>query len=176
MTTCEPCELPDSALLGKYRVAGAYTDCYAVDIARSVSHAECVAAFYTTRAFKLERLLLAWFASKPSTDSQARALAAGDLDTFAAWHVEARAADQLLLCDFQGRTRSWLMSESPRADGFSGTRLLFGSAVVPVRNPRSGRSTTGWLFRALLGFHRLYSRVLLRAAAARLLENLPAKP
>jgi hypothetical protein len=75
-----------------------------------VTQARYVEAFYTTPLFKVERLLLAWFAARPSTDAEAQRLAAGEIATFAAWSVEAREADQLLLCDFKGRTRSWLMS------------------------------------------------------------------
>jgi hypothetical protein len=33
----------------------------------------------------------------------------------------------------------------------------------------------GFAFRALLGFHKLYSRVLLRAAVARLARSAPAE-
>ena len=49
-----------------------------------------------------------------------------------------------------------------------GTRLYFGSAVVPVMNAATGKSEMGFVFKALLGFHKLYSRALLSAAAARL--------
>ena len=168
----QSCELPPEALLRRYRESGAYADCNVTVIARRVSQAEYVEAFYTTWVFKLERLLLAWFVSKPATDLQAAALAAGQLDSFAAWHVEGRADDQLLLCDYMGRTRSWLMTAAaPGSD--AGTLLYFGSAVVPVHNPRSGRDEMGLVFRALLGFHKLYSWVLLRAAASRLLRTTP---
>ena len=105
-----PSDLPIGALLGTYRDAGAYTDCYAVDMSQPVSQADYVEAFYTTWVFKLERWVLAMFVSKPSTDAQARALASGQADAFAAWSVEGRSGNQLLMCDFQRRTRSWLMS------------------------------------------------------------------
>lgn len=160
-------ELPPDALLHTYRDAGAYTDCYSTEIAARVSHAEYVEAFYTTWVFKLERLLLKWFVAKPSTDDEARRLARGETDAFAAWTVEARARDQLLMADYVGRTKSWLMSA---ASSEPGTRLLFGSAVVPVRD-ESGRPTLGRPYRALLGFHKLYSRVLLRAAAAKITKT-----
>ena len=169
MASIQACELPDSALLHRYRGAGGYADCYVTELAAAVSQPEFVEAFYTTAVFKLERLLLAWFAARPSSDSQAAQLARGQADSFAAWSVEARERDQLLLCDFQGRTRSWLMS-APASDGQS-TRLYFGSAVVPIVDRRSGAPRMGAAFRALLGFHRLYSRVLLRAAAARLVRR-----
>jgi hypothetical protein len=162
------CDLPASALLREYANKGAYTDCYVTEIAISVSHAEYVEAFYTTAVFKLERLILRWLASKPSSDSDARRLAHAQTNSFAAWSVEGRAADQLLLCDFLGRTRSWLMIVP--IGGGPGTRLYFGSAIVPVRG-RSGELRLGSPFSALLGFHKLYSRILLRAARLRLLKR-----
>jgi hypothetical protein len=139
------------------------------EIARTVSHAEFVEAFYTGGLFKVERLLLRVFISKPSTDLQARRLAAGELNAFAAWRVEARAVDQLLMCAIDGRTRSWLMLSAAEVPGR--TRLYFGSAVVPAVNPSTGKRSMGFVFKALLGFHKLYSRALLSAAAARLVRG-----
>src|SRR5688572_23673048 len=129
------CDLPPDALLRRYRDTGAYTDCYAIEVPGDVSHADYVEAFYTTWVFKLERALLAVFVAKPSTDAQARALAQGEADAFAAWRVEDRATDQLLMCDYRDRTRSWLM-RTALPDG--STRLYFGSAVVPVADARTG--------------------------------------
>ena len=168
MPALQPCALPDDALLLKYAQGGGYTDCWTTDIARTASQAEYIEAFYTGFAFRLERALLAWLVSRPSSDAQVRELAAGRRERFAAWSVEARAPRQLLLADFQGRTRSWLMS-APAADG-AATRLYFGSAVVARIDRRTGKPRMGLAFAALLGFHRLYSRVLLRAAAARLMR------
>ena len=168
MTTIQACALPIDALLSRYSRGGGYVDCYVTEVARRVSHAEYVEAFYTTAVFKAERLLLSWFVSRPSTDLQARELAAGEISSFAAWSVEARSTDQVLLCDFQGRTRSWLMCARGKGNASTGTLLYFGSAVVPAASRRSGASGMGVLFRGLLGFHKLYSRLLLRAAASRL--------
>ena len=158
--------LPPHALLTKYANAGAYTDCFVTEIARTVSHAELVETFYTGGLFKVERFLLGVFISKPSTNLQAWQLAVGELNEFAAWRVEARAVDQLLLCAIDGRTRSWLMVSAAEVPGR--TRLYFGLAVVPAVNPSIGESSMGFVFKALLGFHTLYSRLLLSAAAARL--------
>jgi len=160
-----PNSLPDNALLNAYARDGGYTDCWVIDIAAGVSHAQYVEAFYTTWVFKLERWILEWAVARPSTDAQARELAAGTLGAFAAWSVEMRADNQLLMCDFIGRTRSWLMT-APLPQG--GTRLYFGSAVVPVRDKRTGEPTLGRSYSLLLGFHKLYSRVLLDAAARRI--------
>jgi hypothetical protein len=52
--------------------------------------------------------------------------------------------------------------------GSAFTRLYFGSAVVPVVDETSGQARMGLAFKALLGFHRLYSRALLSAAHSRL--------
>jgi hypothetical protein len=155
MITVRSCAVPDATLLQPFGRAGGYADCYATEIDRAVSHAQFVEAFYTTSLFRLERWLLGWLVSRPSTDAQAAALAAGESDSFSAWRVEGRAKDELLVRDFSGRTLSWL--RVVRRD--PGTTLYFGSAVVPGR---------GFVFRALLGFHKLYSRALLRAARSRL--------
>ncbi|MEO8755120.1 MAG: hypothetical protein ABI624_20860 [Casimicrobiaceae bacterium] len=168
MPAIHRCELPQEALLRKYQYEGAYADCYVTQVARRVSHARYVEAFYTTALFKLERLLLAWLVAKPSTDAQATELAAGARDSFAAWSVEARSANQILLCDFQGRTRSWLMAVSPESSAVEETHLYFGSAVLPGVSARSGTRTPGPAFRMLLGFHKLYSRALLCSAKSRL--------
>ena len=61
--------------------------------------------------------MLRVFIARPSTDLQVRQLAAGELDEFAAWRVEAQAVDQLLLCAIDGRTRSWLMVSAAEASG-----------------------------------------------------------
>jgi hypothetical protein len=37
-----------------------------------VTLAEYVNAFYTTRVFRLERIILKWAVSRPSTDAQAK--------------------------------------------------------------------------------------------------------
>jgi hypothetical protein len=170
-TSIRACALPDDALLARYKRDGAYTDCYSTEVGRCVSHAEYVETFYTGSVFKLERLLLAWFAAKPSTDMQARELARGALGSFSAWKVEDRTANQLLMCDLGGRTRSWLMVVPLQTGSAEVTRLYFGSAVVPLRDQASGRSRLGLLFKALLGFHKLYSRVLLQAAGSRLARS-----
>ena len=73
-----------------------------------------------------------------------------------------------------GRTRSWLMAV-PQGDGGPVTRLYFGSAVVPVRDRKSGRMRLGLTFTALLGFHKLYSRALLSAARERLIQASNAR-
>lgn len=172
MPAIQPCDLPIGSFLHNYRDQGAYTDCYVTEVAWPVPQSEYVEAFYTTVVFKFERQLLAWFASRPSTDMDARQLAAGALTSFSAWSVEGQTPDQLLLCDFAGRTRSWLMAMPVENGNHSGgTRLYFGSAVVPVVSASNGKATLGFAFRSLLGFHKAYSRVLLHAAKSRLVHQ-----
>jgi hypothetical protein len=167
-----PAELPAGALLQSCRAAGAYADCYVCDVEGVVSHAAFVEAFYTTRLFKLERFILRWLARRPATDADARRLAEGTADGFSAWRVEGRSSNQLLLADFTGRTKSWLMvGPVPDDSGHQYTRLYFGSAVVPRRSRGAHeKPAMGFAFHALLGFHRLYSRLLLTAARSRVMR------
>ena len=167
MAIVRRCEMPESALLRAYQ-AHAYADCYMTEVSGRISLEQFVTAFYTTRLFKVERSILKWAVSKPSTDDEVRQLAAGTIAAFAAWHIENRAANQLLLSDMNERTKSWLMIDSVKSNDGPVTRLYFGSAVVPVRNRKSGKAEMGCIFRALLGFHKLYSIALLRAAVTRL--------
>lgn len=168
MNSIKLLELPQTALLSRYKQQGAYTDCYSVVVPRVISHSEYIGAFYTTPLFKVERFILATLVSRPSIDIQAKQLASGEVETFAAWNVEGRAENQLLLCDFLGRTRSWLMTDAGEQGNSVSTRLYFGSAVVPKLNAKTGRASYGLGFHAMLGFHRLYSRALLRSAVSRL--------
>jgi hypothetical protein len=157
-----PCSLPSDALLNGHRLPGAFTDCYAVSVDGAVSLAEFVFAFYTTPLFKLERWLLARALGFASSDAQALQLARAEVERFSAWTVEARSAGQILL--EAGPTRSWLSVEV-RAGPQPVTTLRFGSAVLPTRP--GGK--LGWVFQALLGFHRIYSWLLLAAACRRVL-------
>jgi hypothetical protein len=72
------------------------------------------------------------------------------------------------MADFQGRTRAWLMV-APAGNGADArTRLYYGSAVVPIQDANTGKATLGFVFGALMGFHKLYSHVLLYSARSRL--------
>jgi len=105
---------------------------------------------------------------RSSSDQDAFALAQGTADRFAAWTVEARNENQLLLADFTGKTRSWLMSTRQEGPGGPPTTLYFGSAagVGPTESGKAGRLP--FPFSALVGFHGAYSRALLAAAGASL--------
>ena len=169
MFAVRPCDLPQNALLKSYGLQeGCYVDCYSTPVRSHVDLSDYVYAFYTTPLFKLERIVLRFAAGFPSTDAEARQLASAGIDRFAAWTTEKRSADQLLMCDVSGRTRSWFMVE----EGTGGTplksRLYFGSAVVPKTSKESRSHSMGFGFNALLGFHKLYSRALLTAAKAKL--------
>jgi len=172
MFSIESCPLPDETLLDKYVRSGAYTDCYRTEVPGNVTQAQFVSAFYTTAVFKLERVILKLAASKPSSDTQARQLADGTIDKFAAWQVESRCENQLLMSDYQGRTRSWFMVLPVGSKNDRKTQLYFGSAVIPVQNEGTDRLSIGIGFGVLLGFHKIYSEILLCAARSRLKEQL----
>lgn len=169
--------LPESALLNRYRdVSGydgvqPYTDCFVASIDHEISLADYVTAFYTTWLFKLERFVLRLLVAKPSTDEHAHQVAHAQRDAFAAWDVEARSDNQLLMCDFQKRTRSWFMV-SPDNGNPAGSLLWFGSAVVPINNRKKNKAEMGTGFNLLVGFHKMYSMALLNAAKRRLIKSL----
>ncbi len=169
-----PCPLPEHSLLQKYASVSpsdpSYTDSYSTTTKGSFALSDYVYAFYTTALFKTERFILTHTVKKPSDDVQARQLADCETEAFAAWTVEARTHDQLLMCDFVGATRSWLMVESLS----SGTRLYFGSAVVPKKTEPGGTAKRSPLMQALTPFHLVYSRALLAAAKQRI-ESLYGK-
>lgn len=155
-------DLPPDALLTRFkREHGHYTDCFIADVVNEVALPEFVQAFYTTPLFRLERLILRIVLRANATDADAFAVADGSRDTFAAWSVEDRAENELLLCDHAERTRSWFKV----AREGNGTRLHFGSAVI---------ATNGKLSRAVEWFmpvHQFYARSLLKAAVRRLNRN-----
>ena len=169
--TREP--VPADALLNTFRGGahpetwGRYGDCFAVDFAGEAGLADFVFAFYTSRLFGVERFLLRMLINAPSSRADARAVADGRSDKFAAWYVGQRTPTQLLMCDRYERTRSWFCIE-PKDGGV--TRLRFGSAVAAKRGERSavaGRPDVPQrpaAFNLLLQFHVFYSQALLHAA------------
>lgn len=154
------------ALLKTYRGGphserwGEYGDCFSVTTDRTISLAEFVLAFYTSRVFRIERWLLRLLVGARSSDQDARALAEGAKASFAIWYVGERTASQLLMCDRYERTRSWFRVVPLEG---AGTLLQFGSAVAAAHGPTEARSP-GRKFRLLLRFHILYSQLLLHAA------------
>ncbi|MEO1203651.1 MAG: hypothetical protein AAFX10_13140 [Pseudomonadota bacterium] len=165
--------LPDAALLGRYSpdtgsdCVGNYVDCFRAEFDGAVDLQSFVAAFYRTPLFRLERVILARAMKLASTDEGAIALSEGRTQAFAAWSVEARTADQLLMCAVDRRTRSWFMVR-PSSNG---TVLYFGSAVLPPPDGQSDRPFANWLYRAALPLHRVYSVLLLGAAHRKLARD-----
>jgi hypothetical protein len=158
-------QLPPDALLNAYRDSGTYTDCLTCDVRGALSLADYITAFYTSPVFRPERLILSILLSMPSTDDDVAGLAAGTKDRFAAWTVERRTDTQILLCDYQSRTRSWLMVAPLGADM---TRLYFGSAVTQVDETKTGRALAKLAFQTLLWFHKAYAKALISSAAIKL--------
>jgi hypothetical protein len=163
--------VPQDALLRTYRGGahperwGRYADCFALSVDRDITLAQFVFAFYTSPLFRIERGLLRLLINARSSRADARAIADGTSDKFAAWYVGQRTATQLLMCDRYERTRSWFRAE-PQSGG--GTRLQFGSAVAAQRGEKTDVPQRPAAFGLLRSFHVLYSRALLRAAKANL--------
>lgn len=168
MPTIKKCAVLPQSLLAKYSLDGMYADSYWTEIQGQISLAVYVFAFYTTSLFKLEQFILTYTARRPSNDTQAKELADGTRNEFAAWTVESRNDNELLMRDMFGRTRSWFMVNHLGAEDDKRTQLYFGSAVVPEKDQETGKTSLGLVFRALLGFHKIYSVFLLYSAKTKL--------
>ncbi|MEL7023572.1 MAG: hypothetical protein AAGL69_07455 [Pseudomonadota bacterium] len=158
----ESTEIPNGSMLGEFARLGHFADCYLTEVSREISLEAFVRAFYSTRLFSVERWILKVVARRPSTTEDIEALAKGHTRQFAAWDVEARAENELLLCDMTGKTRSWLMVR-PVNDA-SATQLFFGSAVLGAASGNSGAPVLSPLIRITLPFHHWYSKALFGAA------------
>ncbi len=162
MANVEARDLPQDSLLALHRGLECHRDAYAAVVPGEVSLGEFITAFYSSIQFMPERKLLGLI-GRGASRTDIGALADGRADSFAAWDVEARAENEILLRDFQDHTCSWLMVEflpsSSEAVGQQETRLWFGSGV---RNPDRGAVSL------LMPFHHWYSRVLLGGAVRRL--------
>lgn len=161
-------ELPDIALSVKYREKGAFVDCYYIDIPKEISLEKYIQAFYTTILFKVERGILSISTLKFASDKDAVQLSLGQTKDYSIWSVENRQDNQILLAEFTGKTKSWLMVQ-PRKNSM--TRLYFGSVVVPKNLSDSGQASFGLLFHVLSKFHQIYSRALLKAATKKLMKE-----
>lgn len=164
MGTIEARPLPSDAMLLRYAGGGGYVDCFATQVPGAVSLPAFIEAFYRSAVFKLELFTVGLLFAKPWSDQRAQRLAAGELDAFSAWRVEARDERQLLMREIiSDKTRLWLMVE-PAADGAS-TRCYFGTAVIPVGVRADGSPRMSVLF-SLIGFHKVYARMLLAGATS----------
>ena len=153
--------LPKSAFLNAYEErAGVYTDCFQTQLPKGITLERYINAFFNTWLFRIERAILSFAAKKPASDADIARLADGTSNTMAAWQVERRDADQILLEVPQTPIRTWLM----RGDDGDATQLYFGSAILPEAVDRKGNPKMPFLFKALLGFHKLYARALLYSA------------
>jgi len=90
MFSIEKRPVPVNTSLHKYAIEGVYADCFLTEIPGRVSFPDFLFAFYTTPLFRLERLILKLAVSKASTDLEARQVADGASEHFAAWNVEDR--------------------------------------------------------------------------------------
>ncbi|MEP2717312.1 hypothetical protein [Pseudophaeobacter sp.] len=161
-------EIPNKGLLGKYALKdGCYTDCFYIDVPRTIHFVDFASAFFNSPIFRLERRVLAIFLSRPSSNREVDELASGASDRLALWKVEERDDTQMLLSVGDGPIRTWLMSQNSEAHSGT-TRLFFGSAVLPLAHSSSGKPKIGWAFRASVGLHKLYSRILLWSASRNL--------
>jgi hypothetical protein len=78
MFSIKSAAIPDGGLINSYAIqAGCYTDCFVAEISQDVTLSDFILAFFNTPIFRLERLLLGLFASRPSTDDDVANLTSG---------------------------------------------------------------------------------------------------
>lgn len=152
MAKVSPCDVPPGSLLAEFGGPENYRDCFVRTVPTAVSLSALIEAFYTSAAFRPERLVLGLI-RRGASNADTAALARGEAESFAAWDMIERTETEILLRDFQGATANWL-SVQPQGDG--PTRLLFGSWL---------REPDRRIVRALIPFHVWYSKVLLGGAA-----------
>lgn len=162
--------IPEGGLLNTYTLKlGCYTDCFWTDVSGQVTLNDLISTFFNTPVLRLERKILGIFGSRPSTNNDVVGLASGSSDTLAIWEVEARDDNQLLLAVGNGPIRTWLMA-SQAGTNENVSRIYFGSAVLPMAFSPSGEPKMSRTFHMLLGFHKLYSCLLLWSTKRRLLS------
>jgi len=164
-------ETPSDALSAKYLEDGAFVDCYYIDFPEEITLDRYIEAFYTTSLFKVERTILSIVTFKQTTDSEAAELSLGKSNSYSIWTVESRNSNQILLCDFTKKTRSWLMVKTLKNEETVISRLFFGSVVVPSKVSKSGHASFGLLFHLFSRFHLSYSKALLNSAYKNLLRK-----
>ena len=164
-------EIPSHALSAKYLEEGAFVDCYYIEIPEEITLDKYIEAFYTTPLFKVERTILSIATFKSATDRDAAELSLGKSSSYSIWTVESRKSNQVLLCDFTRKTRSWLMVKTSKNEDSVISRLFFGSVVVPSKVSESGHASFGLLFHLFSRFHLSYSKALLNAAYKKLLRK-----
>lgn len=151
-----------------------HLDCFVADIDGAWSLEQFVGVFYRTWLFRAERFVLKHVMRLPSTDSDLESLLDGNQEKFAAWSIERRTANELLMCDIASKTKSWFMVTQTGDSAKQRTLVHFGTVVVATPDRRSGEPKLGTLFRLFMPLHLLYARSLLlvavrdlRSAAAR---------
>jgi hypothetical protein len=168
MTQVTASELPPESLLARLRGPECYRDAFRASVAGDVSLGELITAFFSSRVFLTERMAL-HLIGRGAGHRDIAALAAGRTERFAAWEVEAREENELLMHDFLDKTCCWLAVSSRREDAALDAPLpvpetgrayiWFGTAVREFEGPIVSR---------LRDAHRWYARLLLEAAARRL--------
>ncbi|WP_299348261.1 hypothetical protein [uncultured Shimia sp.] len=166
-------EVPRASLLQQFvEMPGCHADAFAVPADAATELADYIRAMFDSPVFRAERMVLAAFGKKSSSAEEVAALAAGEGQTMALWSTLQRNGHELLLEVRRGAVRTWLMVE-PRPG--SDAHLWFGTAIVPEPAKGDAPPQIALGFRAFMGVHKLYSRVLLWAAVRGLKHQLKSE-
>lgn len=162
MIRVEERDSPKDSLLHQYtEKPGCHADAFMAEINFTPSLKDYITAMFGSPVFRIERVLLAVAAATPTFKKDLTAFALAEKDSFALWKTMERSDQELLMEVEKGRVRTWLMVEPTEGET---SKLWFGSAIVPKTTPSREVGDIGFTFKALMGFHKLYSRILLLAA------------
>ncbi len=144
---------PEHSLISEQSVLEGYvTNCLSGEVSKVVVLSDLIEAFYKTPLFRLGRLVLSLAPFGRLHDTDITALSKGRVDRIYVWQVEARLDTQILLS--AGGTKPWLMFQPLD----SGTRLCFGSVLVPRPSKVEGETPkVGWFLNSLIGARLIYS-------------------
>ena len=155
-------DIPSPSLVDThYSKSSERIDCYRIFVENSTNLESFVGCFYRGRLFRIERALISLVTGHKSSHAQLDELLSKKTKIFSAWTECQRNENQLIMCDYQGRTCSWFMVEPHK----NGTYLYFGTVLKRTNYFPRFEWLSKPIFTLLLPVHGLYSRLLLSAAA-----------
>ncbi|MTI09151.1 hypothetical protein [Curvivirga aplysinae] len=169
MTEVKETAIPLNSFMNFYHESpGHHADAFVGQIDGIVTLEDYILAFFDSPIFRIERSILSLFLLRRIKQSEIKELASGRSQQFALWKTKKRNEEELLLEVGDSQIRTWFHTEQEQSNK---TKLYFGSAIVPDTTSKNAKEGIGFTFRFFMGFHKLYSRILLQSALKKLKRN-----
>jgi len=137
MAKIENIAVPKGSLLAEFGPPGAYRDCFIREVPGSVKLEQFVERFYCSAAFRPERIVLGLI-GKGASNADARAVARGEVESFAAWSVVERRVAKTAR-----RANRWRNTEAKSCSRIFAERQQAGWLSNPTDNQPSSCSAAG---------------------------------